>query len=379
MSGMPFSGWSPGSATLAIENLSTESRRTIVEGITTYGARWIFVAAELDQAVSGVRIGVSRATSLPFDLRFAIKCNPNLDVLKALAQRGLGFECSFPREVGLVHLAGGQGTSVVYSPNIPSPVPDSPAGVRLCVSLSELSGSLRWLAGRDLWLRIGVPGSRFGISLQDVPRIVEELSRVNARVCGFQVHYSSIPWPPTPSVWVERAEIAVEAARAAKVATEAVEVSLGGTFSEPDGANYAQVVCDSVRSAAAVVARALPQARLSIEPGRLLVQNAGHLFARCEYTDGDGTARLTCGLSTLASITSSTGMVVVRSMPSLEPTASAGAATTLLGPSSREEDSVGVTHQQIKPGDVVEFTRVGAYQMAFANEFAETPPGVSFI
>jgi diaminopimelate decarboxylase len=356
------------------------------------GPRFVYDEAQLYEAFTGIR-GTVRESFPAGQVAYAVKCNPLPQIVRSLAAWGCWFEVAWPREVSLVLDASADPGHLIWggahrSPGLYRAAAD--LSVLLTVeSLGQLREALA-VTGLRICLRVRVLSvSRFGLPAEQVPEAAALLAASGRTEAALQVHNSGGEWPPKPDSWRLRAEILAEAAEHLARAGVAVPlVSLGGGLPEPDTSRpdreeFAAACRPLLLAAADVLASRLPGMTVIVEPGRGLVQHCGSFYTRVTdvRAEGNGTraAVLESGVCTLASLTSSTGTSVLAG-PAAGRAAGPVSDIELLGPSNREDDRLGMlTGPLPRIGDVVKFDRVGAYQQAFRNGFAEEPVGVDWI
>src|SRR5438034_9354465 len=232
-----------------------------------------------------------------FTLRYAMKANPNLAILKLFRDLGLHLDASSDPEVERALRAGFAPERIQLTSQVPSRRLEAfvALGV-LCTacSLQQLDRYGRALPGRDATIRVnpglgsgstnrtntGGPASSFGIWHAYLDEAKALAARHRLVIRGLHTHIGS---GSDPAVWTRVALLVLEiAARLPDVTT----VSLGGGF------KVARVAGEQTTNLVAVgsIAREAfidfhrrtgRKLRLEIEPGAYLVANAGAVVATC--------------------------------------------------------------------------------------------------
>lgn len=239
---------------------------------------------ELDLTVVRARYNELREALPRARVFYAVKANPEPAVLRTLAEAGSGFDVASPGEIALLDGLGGERC---YANPVRKPAEVSAAataGVRLFVT--DSAEDLRVLAanapGASVLARIAVDeagsatpfGGKFGCAEPEAARLLREAARHGLKPAGVSFHVGS--QQTRPAAW---ADAIAAAARVARQAGSPIRLlDLGGGFPVryrepvPGVAEYAAVIRDAVR-------RHFPgQApELAVEPGRLLVAEAGTL------------------------------------------------------------------------------------------------------
>ena len=230
------------------------------------------------------------------DRRFyALKANPNPEVLRALEAEGFGFECVSQAELDHVFAVfpGIDPTRVLFTPSFAPRGEYAAALARDAWVTVDSSFPLReWpelFRGKQLVLRID-PGfglghhekvrtggklAKFGLAADALPEMLAAVRAAGARISVLHAHVGSgitdvSHWP---EVYAQLAELAEQIG-----GVSAIDVGGGlGIAYEPDGEAFD---VEAFGRAMAQIKAAWPQYALWIEPGRYLVAEAGVLLAR---------------------------------------------------------------------------------------------------
>jgi diaminopimelate decarboxylase len=232
-----------------------------------------------------------------FTLRYAMKANSSLAILRLFRALGLRIDASSDPEVERALRAGFGPADIQLTSQVPSARLEEfvARGVLFnACSLQQLDRFGRAFPGRDATIRVnpglgsgstqrtntGGPGSSFGIwheYLEDAKRLA---ARHRLTIRGLHTHIGS---GSDPAVWTRVAELVLDiAARLPDVTA----VSLGGGFkvARVPGERTTDLAEVGGIARAAFVAFAERTGRrldLEIEPGTYLVANAGALVATC--------------------------------------------------------------------------------------------------
>ena len=233
---------------------------------------------------------------------YAVKANPNAEVLKLLHEAGLGFECVSIMEVEHVFatvpdISPGK---ILFTPNF-APREEYRLGFDLGVNvtLDNLFPLQRWpevFAGQELFVRLDLgkgeghhkkvrtagSGSKFGVPISELSELQAALSSAGATVTGLHSHAGS--GVNDPENWRKTARTLLGIAEqfpAVKV------IDLGG------GLGVAEKPGESgldVSEFSAMIAETLPAdgPECWIEPGRFLIARAGVLLAQVTQLKGKG-------------------------------------------------------------------------------------------
>jgi ornithine decarboxylase len=239
-----------------------------------------------------VRQNVQRFAAAMPSIRphYAVKANPNRQVLLALTQQGAGFEIASPAELDLVRSIGVPGPEVFYSNPVRSVAAIEYAvrqGVEWFVvdCVQELAKFASLKPDAKLYLRIETPNEgsdwpldgKFGASESDLDSIVEQAARLKLDLAGVTFHVGS--QCRNPENWrtaIRNAQVAFERLLTAGLRPRLLD--LGGGYpvqlTQPT---------PSIDTIGALIAQELARFGHDItviaEPGRFLVADAGCFVA----------------------------------------------------------------------------------------------------
>jgi len=232
-----------------------------------------------------------------FTLRYAMKANPNLAILKLFRDLGLHLDASSDPEVERALRAGFPPGHVQLTSQVPSRRLEEFVGrgvIYNACSLHQLDRYGRAFPGHDVTIRVnpglgsgstkrtntGGPASSFGIwhaYLDDAKTLA---ARHRLPIRGLHTHIGS---GADPAVWTRVAHLVLEIVERLPDVTT---VSLGGGFKVArvagEEATDLVAIGSLVKEAFIAFRRRTGRAlRLEIEPGTYLVANAGAVVATC--------------------------------------------------------------------------------------------------
>jgi ornithine decarboxylase len=242
-------------------------------------------------------------TAFPGDVLYAVKCNPDPAVLRALWEGGVRhFDCASPAEIVLVRQmfpaanihfmhpikARGAIREAWARHAVRDFVLDSAAELTKILTETEATG----VAGElGLVVRLALPkggavldlSGKFGAEVEESAALLRA-ARPHAARLGVAFHVGSQCLDPL--AWRRALEIAGEAIAEAAVAIDIFDIGGGFPVAYPDveppplGAFIAEIETGFDRLA-------LPRARLWAEPGRALVAAGGSLVVQVQARRGD--------------------------------------------------------------------------------------------
>ena len=234
---------------------------------------------------------------------YALKANPNVDVLKQVAAAGMGFECVSPGEIERVLEAapGVDRERILFTPNFAPRTEYQAAfdaGVR--VTVDNLHPIEKWpetFKGRSIFLRLD-PGkgrghhdyvktagnqSKFGIALADLDKAIAATAKAGAKVVGLHAHVGSGHFDVDS--W---ADTALALAAAAEQLPDVTVLDLGGGLGVPEKPGATALDLGALDETLARVKAANPRFQLWLEPGRYVVAEAGVLLGRVAQVKSKG-------------------------------------------------------------------------------------------
>jgi diaminopimelate decarboxylase/aspartate kinase len=227
-------------------------------------------------------------------LLYALKANDHIDLLRALAEEGMAFECVSLEEVRhvLANVPGARGEDILFTPNFAPRAEYAAAldlGVQLTVDNSWVVNEWADLfANRDIFLRLDLEtgyghhkkvitsgvDSKFGMSLGHLADVRRVLAERNSRVVGLHAHTGS--GVTNADVWREQLD------RFLEVLPQFPDVriiDLGGGLGVPDRRGKPGFDLQRLDELLAETA-AEHDVEIWLEPGRYLAAECGVLLAR---------------------------------------------------------------------------------------------------
>ncbi|MDI5970711.1 type III PLP-dependent enzyme [Streptomyces sp. SL13] len=224
---------------------------------------------------------------------YAVKANPAPGVLRLLATLGAGFDVASIPEIELCLAEGARPEDISYGNTIKKRADVAKAfalGVRKFTtdSMADLENLAECAPGSSVFCRVALNdtgavfefGSKFGCASDMVVSLLARTGELGLHPAGVSFHVGSQQLDP--AAW--DAGIAEAAEIAAKLASDGIQLPLlniGGGFPgnytvvSPPTTHYATVISDSL--ARHFGAAGLPLPEVMLEPGRLLVADAGLL------------------------------------------------------------------------------------------------------
>lgn len=259
-----------------------------------------YLDVDLDRVTQ--RLREFQASFADADICYAVKANPDPQVLATLARGGCGFDVASPAEVAAAFGAGGEDRPLVYS-NPAKKRSDIVAGYRMGVDLfvadspAEVDKIAEAAPGSSILARLTTSGAgsdwplsrKFGCSADECARLLRRSRRLGLRPAGVTFHVGS--QQRDPNAWREPVERASQVyGRLIRDGIEPWLIDLGGGFpADLDGSHpalsvYAEAIEDALRTSFGG-----SRPRVLVEPGRGLVADAGRLHTKViGVADRDG-------------------------------------------------------------------------------------------
>jgi diaminopimelate decarboxylase/aspartate kinase len=319
---------------------------------------------------------------------YAIKANPNPDLLRTLYAEGFGIECVSQGELehAFAAIPDLDPARVLFTPSF-APRPEYEAAyVRgATVTLDNVEALRRWpeiFRGRALWLRLdlgrgdghhakvvtGGIGSKFGLPLVAFDDFVSEARRLDVRITGIHAHLGS--GIATPAHWREvYAELAGFADGIGTVAT----IDIGGGLPIPYKPDAEPFDLQAWAAGLAEIKSAYARYALAIEPGRFLVAESGALLAHVtQVVEKQGVHRvgLDAGMHTLMRPALYDAYHGIHNLSRLDEPHEAPCA--VVGPICESSDVFGTARRlpaATREGDVILIADAGAYGRAMSNTY----------
>jgi diaminopimelate decarboxylase/aspartate kinase len=238
-------------------------------------------------------------------LYYAMKANANPDLLRAIHEEGVGFECVSAAEVRWARKQAGAGAPILFTPNF-CPIEEYreafAAGALVVVDgahVFELDPGL--FNERDVGLRID-PGkgighhakvvtagaaTKFGLSLEDLAEFAVSAGRHHVRIVGLHAHVGS--GILDPSAWASTAGVLLAAST---VFPDVAWIDLGGGLGVPEQPGQHPLDLGQLQRELGRIRAEHPRASFRLEPGRFLVSEAGVLIVPVTQVRAKGEVHL---------------------------------------------------------------------------------------
>jgi diaminopimelate decarboxylase/aspartate kinase len=321
---------------------------------------------------------------------YAVKANFNDDIIRALADAGVDFDCVSPGEVRHLQsvLPDLDKTRLLYTPNFaPREEYEWALSEGLQLTLDNLYPLQAWpevFNKQQLFIRLD-PGtgrghhehvktagihSKFGVPRFEIDELVGLLKKVNADVIGIHAHSGS--GILDPDNW---RSVAAELIKVAERFPNVEVIDLGGGLGVPEKTGDAQFDLEALDDTLSAIKKAYPKYRLWLEPGRYLVSQAGVLLSHVTQTKGKGDMRYV-GIGTGMNALIRPALYGSSRIhdPSTE-------SVTVVGPICETGDKLG-SDRLLPPSeenDVILIANAGAYGRVMSSSYnlREVPPEIS--
>jgi len=236
-------------------------------------------------------------------VHFAMKANPHAELLRTLADAGIGFDCVSRGEIEHLvrEVPAVTADRILFTPNFAPRAEYAwafEAGYR--VTLDNLHPLREWpelFRGQGVFVRIDTgrghghhahvrtagAHTKFGVPLFEVPELARLASAAGARILGLHAHTGSGNF--SIDNWIEVAETL---AAVAETFPDVTVLDLGGGLGVPDKPSRLPVDVQGLDRALEAFRAKNPRFELWLEPGRYLVAAAGVLLARVTQLKGKG-------------------------------------------------------------------------------------------
>jgi diaminopimelate decarboxylase/aspartate kinase len=320
-------------------------------------------------------------------VHYSMKANPHAELLRALHEEGVDFECVSRGEVERVLALFPQlePQRILYTPNFAPRAEYAWAlarGVRVTVDNGYVLASWPELFhGQRIFLRVdtGVgrghhrhvrtAGSRskFGIPIAELPELARIAREAGVKVIGLQAHVGSGIFDVT--TWEHTARLLAQGAAHFE---EVQVIDVGGGLGVPERHDQPGVDLGGLDALLNAVRAQHPHLEIWLEPGRYIVAEAGVLLARVTQLKVKGETRfvgIATGMNSLLRPALYGAHHEIVNLTRLDEPATE--LTSIVGPICESADVLG--HDRLLPptreGDVLLIANVGAYGRAMSSEY----------
>ena len=323
---------------------------------------------------------------------YAMKACWNPQVLQAIYERGIGFECVSPGELHYVRklFPDIDSDRVLFTPNFVAKE-EFVLGYELAghVTVGNVRALELWpgvFAQRAVTLRID-PGhgrghhrhvrtagftSKFGIAPDDLPDVRRITDAHNIQVVGLHAHIGS--GILTPDTW---SNTAYALASFSDAFPEVAYLNVGGGLGVPEKPGATPLDLAALEGSLLRFRETYPQFELWIEPGRYLVAETGVLLARVTQVKRKGTAcyvGVNTGMNSLIrpALYGSYHRIVNLTRLDAPPTITAD----IVGPICETGDIIGRSRRlpETVEGDVLLIAMAGAYGRVMSSSYNMREP-----
>jgi len=318
---------------------------------------------------------------------YAVKANFNAELLQALADEGVDFECVSPGEVEWLEqvIPDLDLARILFTPNF-APRGEYEWAIEkgLQLTLDNLYPLEAWpelFKGKDLFIRVD-PGqgrghhehvktagvhSKFGIPRFEIDELKHLVDAAGADVVGIHAHSGS--GILDPDNW---RSVAVELVQVAEQFPSVKSIDLGGGIGVPDKPGEKPFDLEKLDTTLDEIRESYPQYKLWLEPGRYLVAQAGVLLSRVTQIKGKGDMRyvgIGTGMNSLIrpALYGSYHEIVNLTRATEIPTDT----VTVVGPICETGDKLGSDRllPASKENDVILIANAGAYGFVMSSQY----------
>ncbi len=353
------------------------------------GCAYVYDRAELEAAAAKLR-GLKSVRRI----FYAMKANPNAQLLRTIGASGIDFECVSRGEIEHVlasvpELAPGR---ILYTPNFAPREEYAWAfeqgvtvtidnryvlehwaeifrGTEVIVRVDTGTGR-----GHHLHVRTAGENAKFGIPLDELADLAPLAALVGCRVIGLHAHTGSGVFEVDS--WPQTAELLLEAAQ---YFPDLRILNIGGGLGVPERREQAAIDLGHLDAALGAVHARAPGLEFWLEPGRFLVAAAGVLLVRVTQTKAKGNTRyvgVTTGMNSLIRPALYGSWHEIVNLSRMDE--SATELVNVVGPICESSDVLG--HDRWLPpsreGDVLLIANAGAYGRSMSSNYNLRAPAV---
>ncbi|MFK8031053.1 MAG: bifunctional aspartate kinase/diaminopimelate decarboxylase [Gammaproteobacteria bacterium] len=367
-------------------------RSTLLELMAERDCAYVYHADTIRERVAGLR----SITSLDRAL-YAMKANPNKEVLQVVNDAGLSFECVSPGELTRLFelFPNIDRRTILYTPNFALREDyrfGLASGVR--VTLDNLFPLRHWgddFEGKEVFVRLD-PGqgrghhelvrtagaqSKFGVPLFELDELETLTKRHNVRVSGIHAHSGS--GIMDSENWHD---VGYVLSAAAKRFPDVNIIDMGGGLGIPEKPGDRTLNVIDVDTALQRLKVDYPDYKLWMEPGRYVVAESGVLLARVTQTKGKGDVQyvgVATGMNSLIRPALYGAYHEIVNLSKLGQPATE--RYTVVGPNCETGDRLGLDRllPPCDSGDVLLIANTGAYGYAMSSRYNLREPAVEIV
>lgn len=318
---------------------------------------------------------------------YAMKANPNPDILRTLYQAGVNFECVSPGELNRIFelFPDIDVSRILFTPNF-APRAEYEYGFSkgVQVTLDNLYPLRHWpelFEGHDCFVRLD-PGqgrghhehvktagthAKFGIPLFELEELERLSRRCGCRITGIHAHSGSGildagNWP----------ELAGVLSKAAARFPDVRVLDLGGGLGVPERAGDRRLDVQRLDAELGALKEHFPDYELWLEPGRYLVAEAGVLLAKVTQIKGKSEMRFVGVATGMNSLIRPALYGAYHEIVNLTRINEPGVElVTIVGPICESADKLGSDRMlpESQEGDVLLVANTGAYGYSMGSHY----------
>lgn len=318
---------------------------------------------------------------------YAVKCNPDIAILKTLASLGSNFDCASLHEMEeVLGKAGVSGDRVIFAHTVKAIESLEWAknhDVRLttvdCVEELEKLAAHHPECSALLRIEADDPeafrrlGEKFGAIMDAVPGLLVKATELGVTISGVAFHVGSgCSNPMAYYNAIERARHVFRIAPELGHTLDTLDIGGGFQMHAPDDTDLFSVCAAAIRAARTRFFADLPKVRWIAEPGRFLVEHIGTLYVRVDGVRDRGTSveyHLADGMYGHFGLLYRDGYAHIPRVVSGE--SADVRPSRLYGPTCDSHDIVmrDVALPKLGLGEFLAFDRMGAYAACAATTF----------
>jgi bifunctional diaminopimelate decarboxylase / aspartate kinase len=328
---------------------------------------------------------------------YAVKANPNAQILRLLAAEGVAFECVSPGEIAqvLTSVPGLDRSRIQFTPNFAARAEYAWAlEQKIQLTIDNLYILREWgelFRGQRVFIRMDTGTGRghhhhvrtagahtkFGVPMVEIEELALLTERYGVSVVGLHAHSGSGIFDADN--W---AEVATRLLDAAARFPQLHTIDVGGGLGVPDGHDQLGLDLAQLDTALLAVRQSRAGVALWIEPGRYLVAAAGALIARvtqCKSKDDVRYIGIATGMNSLIRPALYGAWHEIVNLTRLDEPATE--IVNVVGPICESADFLG--HDRLLPptreGDVLLIANAGAYGHAMSSHYNLRDPAQEFV